>query len=582
MQHALRSHVLPCMASATFAGMVEFGLSRSFLFGTCSGGIVSVVYSVAHDILAQTRLGKETKANSLIRHSLAILVSAGATCVIVKAAAIDGLFVMPSMASMGTAWGTAVTISLLCRKFLKIKNKGTPPKPADQAPHKPPVQIGATPVAPPTQAPKPSAQVAPTPAITPVLSPQEIERQKRIERFKNDPAMRTAAPLLAALQQNKEDLAAWLIDENKADVNCQNDKRETPLSVVVSQGKQALAEKLIGKGARLDCIDCEGNRLVHQAVKGGNLELIGKFWNPTTREARNKDLMTPLACAVLAGKLEMARHLRAQGANVQALAKGSNMIHHAVVSGKDAILEWTLTLGLNIDQADDLGYTPLALAVERENREAVIRLKNAYAEGDIKTKIHEYAPIHLAVLTGKGDFVQWLLEQPTGFYFEDRCKLQMTPFALAVSKGYKECAIALLNEGASTDVVDVAGRRILHHAVASKSLDVVRWALTLNDCGRNVQDGQGYTPLLLAAEQGSLEIARCLQEAGEKFREATRDNRSLLHLAASSGNIDLIRWVLTLGLARDATDNQGYTPVQCAIEKGHMDAAQFLIGQGVQ
>ncbi|MCE5316308.1 MAG: ankyrin repeat domain-containing protein [Parachlamydia sp.] len=559
MRSEILSHILPPMASASIAGIVDFGLSKTFLCGAGAGCIASSVYRIAHDILAKTALGK----NRIVKHSLSILASAGATSAIAFAAAADGLIVMPSLASMGAFITIAIAVSMVFRRIMGMNKKQPLPvkKPAAR-----PVQQQ------PLRQPIPRAQ----PPLQSVPIAEEIAKQ---QRFKNDAAMRTAAPLLTALQQNKTDLAEWLLTEN-ADVNCQNEKGETPLSTVVSRGQRAMAEKLIAKGAKLDCIDQEGNRLVHQAAKGGDIQLLKKFMNPTNREARNAAGCTPLACAVLAGKLDMAQHLEAQGANVETLAAGSSLVHHAAVCGDVSMIEWVLGLGLTLGARNERGYSALSTAVEKENLAAARRLIIGNANSETKTA-EDLTLFHLAVLSGKLANLQWALDNAVN-YCDRPCKRQMTPFSLAVSKGYLECAKKLFTVRPNVQTRDQAARTVLHQAVQSGNMEVLRWVLTLQDPGRGEQDRDGYTPVLLAAENGNLEMARCLADCGEDVGTVTNKRQSLLHLAASSGKLDLIRWALTLGLPLNASDRRNYTPLSCAVEKGHREAAKLLIASGAQ
>lgn len=567
MRQAFISHVLPSMASATFCGIVDYGLSRSFLFGAGAGGVASAVYNIARDILAKTVLGKNTLKHNIARHSIAILASAGAVYAIAMAAAVDGVIVMPSLAAMGAIFATAITVSMLFRKilgkFVKI------PLPKAQPKHVP-------------NKPKPAPIVQP-PVAQPVANPQETARQQRIQQFRSDEAMRTAAPLVTVLKQNKYEFADWLINDG-ANVNCQNDKGETPLSVAVSQGQQALADKLIAKGAKLDCIDHEGNRLIHQAVKGGNIPLIAKFLTPANKEARNKTHCTPLALAVQLGKIDVAKYLVSQGANSRTDAAGSTLLHHAAIAGNVPMMNWVLTLGLVIERRDNKGYTAIAKAVEKGNLAVADRLLASGAIPNAKTD-EEDGIAHIAVQTGKLEILRWI--KNTNVYLDNQNKSGLTPFSLAVLKNYQDCAQVLFAERPEPDrqVRDREGRTLLHLAVLSQSSDNLKWVLSLEQPQaplKNVRDRAGYTALMLATEKGNFKMAKRLAESGENPRDMGPENRSLLHLAAMSGSCDLIQWAKAFSFPINEQDDQGYTPLALALERGHNEAAKLLIASGAQ
>jgi ankyrin repeat protein len=56
--------------------------------------------------------------------------------------------------------------------------------------------------------------------------------------------------------------------------------------------------------------------------------------------------------------------------------------------------------------------------------------------------------------------------------------------------------------------------------------------------------------------------------------------RTLLHLAARSGDVDECRRQLALGAFVDARDDLGWTPLGMAAAKGHADVVGILLDHG--
>jgi ankyrin len=67
-----------------------------------------------------------------------------------------------------------------------------------------------------------------------------------------------------------------------------------------------------------------------------------------------------------------------------------------------------------------------------------------------------------------------------------------------------------------------------------------------------------YTPLMLAVRQGYVAVARRLVEAGADTKVLLPTGDTLLHLAAMSGNADMVRFVLPFCNVAQA-DHSGVT-----------------------
>jgi len=83
-------------------------------------------------------------------------------------------------------------------------------------------------------------------------------------------------------------------------------------------------------------------------------------------------------------------------------------------------------------------------------------------------------------------------------------------------------------------------------------------------------DLDGNPPLRYAVEGGHLDITRLLIEkrAGTDFVDG-RTGRSLLHLAAIKGYLDVVETLVNEGCDVNAVDQAGTTPIQCAARYGN-------------
>eukprot|EP00439_Symbiodinium_sp_Y106_P012197 s8372_g1.t2 len=117
--------------------------------------------------------------------------------------------------------------------------------------------------------------------------------------------------------------------------------------------------------------------------------------------------------------------------------------------------------------------------------------------------------------------------------------------------------------------------------------DTAAAALLLRSVPANVlpaalelRDRDKRTPLLAAGAAGSLELVRLLLEAGADAEASDSDGCGLALLAASSGNPELLAWLVHQGLA-DLTESahDGSTALLCAAshEAGAVEMLHFLL-----
>jgi len=66
-----------------------------------------------------------------------------------------------------------------------------------------------------------------------------------------------------------------------------------------------------------------------------------------------------------------------------------------------------------------------------------------------------------------------------------------------------------------------------------------------------------------------------LTERGCDPNTTTNNGQNALHLAASCGNVDIVKYLIEKG-ARNTMDNNRFSPLESAEKLGHRDAAEYL------
>lgn len=197
-----------------------------------------------------------------------------------------------------------------------------------------------------------------------------------------------------------------------------------------------------------------------------------------------------------------------------------------------------------------------------------------------------------------------------------------TPLLAACSAGGLGLVRMLLEGGASADDIDEEGRGLALLTAESGSCELLTYLLEqglvdLTECAEdgstallcaagapedNLQmvsyllegpsgalatpsweerDDRGANALLVAAEAGAVAVARELLRRGASLDITDENGCGVLHYAAAAGSIPMMQFCIKeLGIAADARDNDGDTPMLIAAHEGHVEAIEWLLKNG--
>ena len=133
--------------------------------------------------------------------------------------------------------------------------------------------------------------------------------------------------------------------------------------------------------------------------------------------------------------------------------------------------------------------------------------------------------------------------------------------------GNVDAVKSLLAHGAEVNAKESRrGQTALMWAAAAKHPKVAL-ALTEHGADVNIRSNGGFTALLFAAQQGDLDSARILLEAGANVNDATPDGSALL-VASVSGYEALAIFLLEKGADPNTADPSGITVLHAAVSEG--------------
>jgi ankyrin repeat protein len=267
---------------------------------------------------------------------------------------------------------------------------------------------------------------------------------------------------------------------------------------------------------------------------------------------------------------EAVRALLKQRADVNTpLPDGATALHWAVHDDDLETVDLLIRGGANVNAANDLGVTPLALAAVNRNAAMVQALLTAGANPNAVLKSGE-SVLMTAARTGNAvAAVKALLANGANVNATDPLHGQ-TALMWAAAQDHAEIVQVLIENGA-----DIHARSTVRHRriqVGGRVTDHRADTTAYTDLG-------GYTPLLFAARQGSINSARALLAAGATIDDPAPDGTSALVVAAHSGQAALAAFLLENGADSDAS-GAGYTALHAAVLRGDLPLVKTLLARG--
>ena len=260
------------------------------------------------------------------------------------------------------------------------------------------------------------------------------------------------------------------------------------------------------------------------------------------------------------------RALLDEGADVNTpQGDGATALHWAAYWDELTTARLLIAAGATVDTTNALGVTPLWLACNNGSAAMVETLVDAGADANAVLPSGE-TPLMTASRTGNADAVRVLLTHGAEVNAKEGSHGQ-TALMWAVAQRHPTVVRALLEHGAGID-----DRSTIYPQVISSSGNADPSGVY------DIEQG-GYTPLLFAARQGSLESARLLVAAGADVNDAAPMGTSTLVVAALSGQGAVATFLLEQGADPDAAD-AGYTALHAAVLRGDLELVTALLAHG--
>ena len=360
-------------------------------------------------------------------------------------------------------------------------------------------------------------------------------------------------PLLQAVALKNQDMVGVLVDHG-ADINAKSRRGLTGLSSAGRNRDISMVKYLISRDADLNCT------------------VVG-------------DEMTPLMDASWYGDVESVESLLSAGCNIHAVdSLKDNALHHASGQGHTEIARKLVQAGIPVNSRGNTDYTALLFTINPNHTATASTLLSLGADPQLMSGTG-FGTLHYATETGTPEMVQVLLENGANPEMLD--KHERTPILAAAHGGREENFRLMLKAGASLTTLSNVGWNVLHYAAYGGNVNIVK---LIHEVHKNpflgsTRSKQGFTPLLVACDEGHADVLQELIAHGDDVNASSNDGENgLLRVCGASkshpSHLEIARILLSHGQDPNSKRPAGHTCLMLAAEGGLHSLVQLLLSNG--
>ncbi|XP_022243336.1 transient receptor potential cation channel subfamily A member 1-like [Limulus polyphemus] len=346
----------------------------------------------------------------------------------------------------------------------------------------------------------------------------------------------------------------------------------------------------VSRQEMLKLYDTDGNVPLHSAVHSGDIKAVNLcLESGALISTQQHDLSTPVHLACAQGAIEIVKLMfNAQPEEKSVCLNTSDAqqmtpLHCAAMFDHDALVEYLVNEGANINAVDKEGRTVLLLAAARSAWKVMKVLLQSGAEMGTQDNMNRNLLHHIVLAGGSLEDFWNYLNQHQGSsiasLMNERDVHGCTPMHYASRTGHLKTIRSLLRLGAVVNLKNNDNQSPLHFAARYGRYNTVRHLLESNRGTLiiNEMDGEGKTPLHIASENGHTRVVYLLLVKGALLHRDHK-GRTPMHYAAMNGYTQTIEQLLSFhSHLLDQMDRDGNTALHLAAMNNKPESAKLLL-----
>jgi len=339
------------------------------------------------------------------------------------------------------------------------------------------------------------------------------------------------------------------------------------LSYAIKNHQYESIQTLLSYGCDINHTNCFGSKPLDYANQGKNDEIIqlllryGAVDSDSEYPAVDLDFdAKDIFEAALTGNLHALVHYHQLGASLHELRSNNTSLLHLCIEGNNPkLLVYLLNKGLNIDQADKSGTSPLILAAMDSSRLGLLKI---------------------------------LLKRNATL--DQRNHRHTSALSMSIKRFNIKASMLLINKGADINVRDGIDTplSLTHRAIGqtvNKSLQselrsletlLIMKGAHVNHSDDNLQ----WSPLMLTAshyqDDKSIKHLQLLIKLGANIEQTDKNRRTALMIASSLGRIEALKQLIKYKARLNTYDKFGWTALMLAVYYNQKEVVKLLLSSG--
>ncbi|XP_066971700.1 transient receptor potential cation channel subfamily A member 1-like isoform X1 [Macrobrachium rosenbergii] len=386
-----------------------------------------------------------------------------------------------------------------------------------------------------------------------------------------------------AAKEGRHDICRMILGHRDAKVNVKNKKGITPLHYAAQENQRDILELLLTNHADWKCKDNHSYLALHYAAQKGFQECCRVLINNISEADKEKQLKTPLKDGktplMLAAKGGHHKCCEVMGfVNIKATDKEWNTaLHFAAQGGYDYTVTQLLEAGADPNAQNKKGSAPVLEAAGKKKFGCLKILAEKGANLNVSDKQGKNV-LHYAAEKNAVETLKFLVSFPVLITIIDKKdNSNCSPLHLAIKKEADDCALLLLDMGASPVEPCSGGLTPLHLAADKGSTSVCEVLLAKKEVQVSQENDSRATPLHMAAFHGSTDVCQMLIRRGARITAVDAEGRTALHVASAEGHPNVVKYLSKKGLPLKVKDDTGSGALHLAASKGSLACCEVLV-----